>query len=321
MLERILVTGYSGFVGPWVLSELRRQFPEALLYGAARHLASTDLWPVAPDRKFRLDLRHSEQIEAVVTASRPDVVLHLASLRLAPLDELLAVNVVGCERLLAHLETIVPEARLVVVSSSSELGRGAGLDIPLNESAPCHPVDFYGITKLAQSAIANRQALRGQDVVQLRPFNLFGPRMPDSLLAGRCVRQLRAAARASGPVELEFGPLEARRDYLDVRDLARAIALALQKSPPGMLYHIGSGISRSGHDLVNALIKESGLRNVTYKEIASHYGSLVPWQTADSRRAHDVLGWKPTISWHQSIRDIWESAAAPERVAEMAASM
>ena len=88
-----------------------------------------------------------------------------------------------------------------------------------------------------------------------------------------------------------------------------------------MLYHIGSGISRSGHDLVNALIKESGLRNVTYKEIASHYGSLVPWQTADSRRAHDVLGWKPTISWHQSIRDIWESAAAPERLAEMAASM
>ncbi len=319
MFERILVTGYSGFVGPWVLAELRRIFPEALLFGAARNPVSRDWWPAAPDHEFQLDLSDDTQIEAVVSASRPNAVVHLASLKTASLNELLAVNAVGCERLLAHLESVVPEARAVVIGSSAELGRSAERDIPLDESAPCQPVDFYGITKLAQSAIANRQALRGQDVVQLRPFNLFGPNMPDSLLAGRCVRQLQAATRAAGPVELEFGPLDARRDYLDVRDLARAIALALQDSPPRMHYNIGSGTSRSGHDLVNALIKESGVRNVTYKAHTSSDGSLVPWQTADYRRAQDILGWKPTIGWHQSIRDIWGSARGPEQLTETAA--
>jgi nucleoside-diphosphate-sugar epimerase len=318
MFERILVTGYSGFVGPWVLAELRRNFPTAKLYGAARHRVGAEGDNGAPDQLFSLDLRSSAQIEAVITAVRPDAVVHLASLRLASLDELLAVNVVGCERLLAHLNKIVPEARTLIVGSSSELGRAAELDVPLDEEALCHPVDFYGITKLAQSSIARRQALHGQDVVLLRPFNLVGPFMPDSLLAGRCVQQLRAAARATGPVELEFGPLDTHRDYLDVRDFSRAIALALEKSPSGMLYHIGSGISRSGHDLVKALIRESGLRNVAYKVVASSGRSLVPWQTANISRAAAVLGWRPTISWRRSIRDIGQAPRAPEGLEEIA---
>lgn len=321
MFERMLVTGYSGFVGPWVVSELRRHFPGALIWGAGRHwpAASKDR-SVAPDRRLQLDLRNAAQIEAAIVAVCPDAVVHLASLKSASLDELLAVNVVGCERLLAQLNAVVPGARVLVVGSSSELGRAAGLEVPLDEGAPCEPVDLYGITKLAQAAIAGGQALRGQDVVRLRPFNLVGPFMPDTLLAGHCVRQLRIATRASGPVELEFGPLDTRRDYLDVRDFARAVALGLRLSPPGMLYHIGSGISRSGHEVVEALIRESGLHNVTYRATTSSEQSLVPCQAADTRRARDVLGWQPTIGWHQSIRDIWESSRSSDRLAEMLVS-
>ena len=316
MFERILLTGYSGFVGPWVIAELRRHFPRAVIYGAARHLAMADGQTATPDRCFRLDLRNSDQIRSVVEEALPDAVVHLASVRLAPLDELLAVNVMGCELLLAHLNTIVPGARILVIGSSAELGRAAEHDVPLNEAAPCRPVDHYGVTKLAQSAIAGRQALCGQDVVLLRPFNLFGPGMPDSLLAGRCVNQLCAAAQTSKPCVLEFGPLETRRDYVDVRDFARAVVLALEKSPEGMLYHIGSGMSRSGHDLVNALIRQADL-DVTYRAAAAVEQSLVPWQTADWRRAYQVLGWQPTIGWHQTIRHIWESAQSPERMAEL----
>lgn len=316
MFHRIMVTGYSGFVGPWVTAELRRHFPGAVICGAARHVAAAIEQTALPDRCFRLDLRNSEQIRAVVEEARPDAVVHLASLKLAALDELLAVNVTGCELLLGHLDTIVPGARILVVGSSAELGRATERDVPLDEAAPCRPVDCYGVSKLAQSAIAVKQALRGQDVVLLRPFNLFGPGMPDSLLGGRCVEQLCAAARSSRSRVMEFGSLEARRDYLDVRDFAHALALALEKSPAGMLYHIGSGMSRSGHDLVDALVRQADL-DVTYRAAAAVEQSLVPWQTADWRRAHHVLGWQPTIGWDQTIRDIWDAARSPERMAEM----
>lgn len=317
MFGRILVIGYSGFVGPWVLAELRRRFPQAVLFGAARRPACCARGTVRPDRSFVMDLRTRQSIEEVLGAARPDAVVHLASLKSAPLEDLLDVNVAGAERLLTALARIAPSARAVVVGSSAELGRPSGLDLPIDEEARCEPVDAYGITKLAQSAVARRQFLLGQDVVQVRSFNLFGPGVPDILLAGRCVRQLRAAAATQGPVELSFGPLETRRDYVDVRDLARAIALALTKGRPGMLYHIGSGVSRSGFELVDALVRESGLREVTCRAATPTEPPLVPWQTADSRRAAAMLGWVPSIGWGESIRDIWNDARVPEPEPEL----
>lgn len=318
MFERILVTGYSGFVGPWVLSELRRQFPRARLYGAARGVTATRGAPATPDRHVELDLTIPEQIESAIEASRPDAVVHLASLRLAPLEDLLAVNVVGCERLLAGLEAAVPQARIVVIGSSAELGSTAELDIPLDEDTPCQPVDNYGISKLAQAAVATRRALFGQQIVQLRLFNVLGPGAPESMLAGRCIRQLLAAAAASRPAELEFGPLDTRRDYVDARDVARAVVLALRGGEAGARYHIGSGVSRSGYDLVNALIGASGLHDVTYRVATTARGAMVPWQTADIRQARLALGWQPEIGWQQAVRDAWSWEQKPEWVVELA---
>jgi GDP-4-dehydro-6-deoxy-D-mannose reductase len=308
MFERILVTGCSGFIGRWTIAELRRQFPHASLYGAGRGQTPTGPQASAPDHHVQLDLSSPEQIDAAVAMVRPDALVHLASLKLAPFDELLTVNVSGSERLLTALSRTVPEARIVVIGSSAELGRVSGLDLPLDEETPCQPVDLYGVTKLAQAAVAGRHALHGRNVVRLRLFNVFGPLAPDTSLPGRCVQLLRDAARAGGAVELKFGPLEARRDYVDVRDIARAIALALQRGQSGALYHIGSGVSRGGHELVNALIAESGLANVTFREAASRQPPLVPWQTADNARAWDALEWQPAVGWLQSIRDMWAFA-------------
>lgn len=320
MFGRILVTGYSGFVGPWVLVELRRRFPHAVLFGAARRPARGARGSAGPDRCFVMDLRMRQSVEEVLDAARPDAVVHLASQKSALLHELLEINVAGCDRLLTTLARVAPSARAVVVGSSAEIGRPDGLDFPIGEDARCEPVDDYGITKLAQSAVARRQILLGQDVVQVRPFNLFGPGVPEVLLAGRCVRQLRAAAQVPGPSELSFGPLDARRDYVDVRDVARAIGLALAKSPTGALYHIGSGVSRTGFELVDALIRESGQADVSCRAEAPARPPLVPWQTADSRRAAEVLGWRPAIGWADSIRDIWNHARVPEPEPDLASA-
>lgn len=287
-----------------------------MIYGAARRRPICDSTADILHYWLQLDMRDPGQISNVVEAVRPDAVVHLASVRLGTLEEQLAVNVSGCEYLLAALNAIVPKARIVLVGSSAELGRAVERDIPLDEETLCRPVDLYGLTKLAQSGIAQKQAMCGQDVVVIRPFNLLGPGMPVTLLAGRCAKLLCAARRRSDPGTLEFGPLDTRRDYVDVRDFAHAVALALEKSPPGMLYHIGTGVSRSGHDLVKALIGKAGLY-VAYRTTPSTDKSLVPWQTADWRRARRVLGWQPKISWNDTIRDIWEFARSRESEVEL----
>ncbi len=316
MLERILVTGWTGFLGPWVIAELRRQFPGAAIHGAATRLGPRDPRLARPDVTLQMDLCSPEQIEAAVASSRPDAVVHLAVRKTGKLHELFETNAASCDHLLKCLDDVSPNARIVVVGSSAELGRSGHADLPIAENAPCYPVDDYGITKLMQSAIAGRQASRGQHVVRLRPFNLIGPSMPDTLLAGRCAALLREAADADGPVELNFGPLDTRRDYLDIRDLARGIAMALRNGAPGGLYHMGSGQSRSGHEVVAALIAESGLAAVTCHASTSPGGSLVPWQTADIGHAREELGWQPAIGWRTSIRDLWDWTGASGRAAE-----
>lgn len=308
MFSRILVTGYSGFTGPWVLEALRRAFPQASLLGAARHeVAANGRCGTAPDRHYRLDLSDENSIESLIGSSEPDAVVHLASRRRGDLRELLAVNVLGFHRLLTHLRTVSPAARIVVVGSAAELGRADGWDAPMDEGAACRPVDLYGVTKQAQSALADQQALRGQAIVRLRLFNLLGPAMPEILLPGRCARMLHDAERATGPVDLEFGPLGTYRDYVDVRDAARAVALALAHGQLGGFYHIGSGESRSGREIVEALIQESGLEGITYRERDMPGAALVPRQTADYGRARRDLSWQPTIDWRVSLRDLWES--------------
>lgn len=317
-LKRILVTGSAGFVGPWVIADLRRRFPGAVLYGGVRQTSSLDGRLARADVTVPLDLRRPEQVDAAVRRARPDAVIHLASRKAGPEEELVEDNVNGCERLLQALAGGVPDARIVVIGSSAELGRSPEVDVPLAEDSPCNPVDPYGRTKLAQSQVAARQAALGQQVIRLRPFNVIGPAMPDTLLAGRCAALLRAASE-DGPTQLEFGPLDTRRDYVDVRDLASAISAALSSAPAGALYHVGSGQSRSGHELVEDMIVVSGRRNVTFRCATAAGASAVPWQTADIGRANEELDWRPSISWSQSLRDLWEWTGASGRAAERVA--
>jgi GDP-4-dehydro-6-deoxy-D-mannose reductase len=298
----ILITGCNGFVGPWVLTELRQRYPEAVFHGASRRLCSARL----VDDHHQFDLRDRETIRSLVAETMPDALVHLAGLVRGKLDELLAVNAMGLDHLLGDLQEAVPEARVVVVGSSAELGRAGSSDVPLSENTACEPVNWYGVSKLAQSAIAFTRALGGQHVVRLRPFNVFGPGAPESSLAGRCARLLSAACGATEPSPLMFGPLDTRRDYVDVRDLARAVALALDHGMAGAVYHIGSGQSRSGRELVETLIEVSGIEDITYAEDPSAPAALVPFQTAEVLRAREELQWEPQIGWGQSLRDLWD---------------
>jgi nucleoside-diphosphate-sugar epimerase len=94
---------------------------------------------------------------------------------------------------------------------------------------------------------------------------------------------------------------------VDVRDFARAVALGLKHGATGALYHIGSGKSRSGHELVQALIDESGLHGVRYQAAEPDAPALVPAQRADCHYAEQGLGWLPEIGWERSIHDLWKS--------------
>jgi GDP-4-dehydro-6-deoxy-D-mannose reductase len=121
-------------------------------------------------------------------------------------------------------------------------GRVTPGELPLTEAQPLHPVSPYAISKAAADFLAATcHRAYGLPIIRVRAFNHAGPRqgpgfvIPD--LAGRVAR----LEKRSGRRVLKTGNLKARRDFTDVRDVARAYRLLAEKGKPGEVYHLGSG--------------------------------------------------------------------------------
>jgi dTDP-L-rhamnose 4-epimerase len=123
---------------------------------------------------------------------------------------------------------------------------------PVPEDAPVDPRNVYAATKLAQEHLCFAFAREtGVPVVALRYHNVYGPRMPrDTPYAG--VASIFRSAFAAGRAPRVFEDGAQRRDFVHVRDVARANVLALRAAPPGV-YNVCSGIPRSVGEMATAL--------------------------------------------------------------------
>ncbi|HZD02604.1 MAG TPA: NAD-dependent epimerase/dehydratase family protein [Actinomycetes bacterium] len=132
---------------------------------------------------------------------------------------------------------------------------------PVSEDAPADPRNVYAATKLHQEhlALASMRA-GGPAVTALRYHNVYGPRMPrDTPYAGVAAifRSMLEAGRA--PRVLEDG-LQ-RRDFVHVRDVARANLLALlAPEPVPGVYNVASGQPRTVYELAAAMSDAMGGR-------------------------------------------------------------
>ena len=145
----------------------------------------------------------------------------------APDEELYRANFWATIHLLSALRSITKPARVVLSGSAAELGPVDPDDLPVDETYTGYPRDAYGRSKyLATSAgLAERSPL---EVMVARVFNPIGPGTPPTQAFGRFADRLTDPD--ADPLDLVVGDLDARRDFIDVRDVARAmIALALQR--------------------------------------------------------------------------------------------
>jgi dTDP-L-rhamnose 4-epimerase len=123
---------------------------------------------------------------------------------------------------------------------------------PVPEDAPADPRNVYAATKLAQEHLCAAFAREtGATVTTLRYHNVYGPRMPrDTPYAG--VASIFRSALAGGAAPRVFEDGGQLRDFVHVRDVARANVLALDDTPPGV-YNVASGTPRSVLDMARAL--------------------------------------------------------------------
>ncbi|MEV8554782.1 NAD(P)-dependent oxidoreductase [Streptomyces glaucescens] len=304
----ILVLGATGYLGGHIAGGLRA-LPGARVLTGGR----------SPGADVPVDLAsaHPRDLAAALAALAPDAVVNCAGATGGDAVTLAEVNARGPAVLCAALREAAPEARLVHLGSAAEYGPGTpGRPVP--ESAATRPAGPYGATKLAGTVAVTASGL---DAVVLRVGNPVGPGAPATGLPGRVAGLLAGAGRDADAV-LRLGDLSAHRDFVDVRDVARAVCSAV--TAPGPLppvLNIGGGAAVPVRDLVRVLARVAGFRGrVVEAGTGSARSAQVSWQCSDITAAGDVLGWRPAHSLDDSLTALWAAGSAgrprgPEEVA------
>jgi GDP-4-dehydro-6-deoxy-D-mannose reductase len=299
-----LVTGGSGFIGGHVLARLNT-IPDGRVVALGRRCPTG--WP--EPQFVAADLDRPAELAEAIRSTRPDFVIHAAG-RTPPAsrEELYRANTLGTLHLLDALETERPEARVTLTGSAAELGVVDEADLPVGEDHECRPSDAYGMSKwlatCAGVAVSERLG-----VVVARVFNPIGPGQPRSQALGRFAAEL-----AAGATSLTVGDLEARRDFVDVRDVANALVLLAERGRRGRIYHVGTGRSHRVGEALEHFLKRSG--RVPEVIIDSRHSSRAALRDSRARvsQIRADTGWQPQIAWERSLDDLLDravSTAAP----------
>ena len=302
---RVLITGATGFVAPYIARELAEK--------------GFDVYLTAPDQcqlvlggktveAYQCDLTDLSRTTAMVEDIKPEIIVHQASLSHVGQAwenrvELVKVNVNGTSHI---CQAAARSGRPVTfLYGSSALVYGSS-EQRLDEACLPHPVTPFGASKLAAEYVVESFHSDTFQPYIVRPFNVVGP---DQSRAFVCPAFAHRILQTSTGGRIEVGNLEAKRDFADVRDLARAYRLVLEKRPPERLFVLGSGEPVVIRDILERLSELSG------KEIQPSVNPDLLRPTdpqhliANPELAAKALGWKPEISFDQSLQDVWSEVS------------
>jgi GDP-4-dehydro-6-deoxy-D-mannose reductase len=303
----VLVTGAGGFVGAHVVRALleRDARVHATLLAEPPPSASLASW-------HRADLTDPQALRVAVAASAPDFVVHLAGQSSAGLSfelpvETFRVNAVGTWNLLEAVKAAAPSARVLAVGSADVYGpQPEGTHV--REDAQLRPVSPYALSKAAADVFAEMAARDGLDVVRTRSFAHAGAGQAPRFVLPSWARQIAAIERGETAPVIRVGNLTVTRDLTDVRDVARAYLVLLERGVRGTAYNVCRG---SGVRLDAVLERMSQLSSARFRiepDPARLRSSDLPWLVGSPLAIERDTGWKAMIPLDDTLTAVLEDA-------------
>ncbi|WP_144555680.1 NAD-dependent epimerase/dehydratase family protein [Bacillus sp. X1(2014)] len=295
---KVLVTGGAGFIGSHVVDLLIQSGHEPIVVD---NLRSGNRKFVPPNVRFiKMDIT-SPKIDAVFAREKPDVVIHLA----AQVDVASSIknpvedanqNILGTIRLLACSQKF--NVKKFIFSSSCAV-YGEKDDCSIKETFPVQPLSFYGISKYSSELyIQAFHQLFKLPYTILRYANVYGPRQSSIGEGGVISIFLKKVLNGEAPHILGDG--EQTRDFVYVKDVARANVLSIEKGTNG-IFNIGTNSKTSIKQLFQII---NSLTNSNLSPI------LMPEREGDIRysrlnntNAVNLLAWKPEFDLHTGLNE------------------
>lgn len=230
-MRTVLVTGATGALGRAVIARLRKNRNYRVVATSRR---GDDV------NYLQLGVSSPDQLAALITRIRPDLILHLAATFTHDFGDAYAVNVEATRQFFEVIQHSGLGARILLVGSAAEYGVVRPDENPIRENRVLNPVSVYGLTKAWQTQLAGLYASRGVDVVVARVFNLEGPGMSERLFIGRLQKQICDVLAGRKSV-IGLGSLSAIRDYVSTDEGAEQIIAIAEYGELGRVYHVASG--------------------------------------------------------------------------------
>ena len=313
-MDKILITGFSGFVGHHFLQFLYDNHPETEVYGIDLREPSYEYKKYA-DRmivNFRsVNLLDIDQLRELFTHFKPDYILHLASFSSVAYSwKYPAESFTNNTDIFLKLTTVVremaPNCRILSVGSSEEYGNVQEKDLPIKETNELMPTSPYAVARISQEMLAKFFADNyDMKIILTRSFNHVGPWQDDRFVIPSFVKRIKDI-KDKGQTEgtIETGDTAIVRDFVDVRDVVRAYYLLLKQGESGQIYNICSGTGRSLREIIDLIAEKLDIRieNTVNQEFVRPNDNMII--IGDYSKIRNELGWMPQIPFEKTITDI-----------------
>ena len=321
MIEKVLITGITGFVGSHMADYLLEVDKDIRVYGLKR-------WNLSKMRNIRhfLDNRRVTLLDCDITDPigvrnvmervKPDRVFHFAAESFVSLSWLhpshyMDVNFKGTLNFLDAIRQSGTNPRFLIAGSGEEYGEIHENELPITEETVLTPVNPYAVSKIAQDLIGFVYFKSyGLNVIRTRAFNHEGPRRDNVFGIPWYAYQIARIELGRQEPIVRVGHIDDKRNFTHVRDMVEAYWLAMVHCEPGELYLIGS--EEPNHiytfrEAAELLVKMSIVDSIRI-EVDTEFvrPTSVPRLIGDTRKFRELTGWKPKITFEKILQDTLE---------------
>lgn len=288
-MERILITGASGFIGRHTLRICSKFYPNTEIVGIYRF--SKPKYEAENVRWIQADL--CEPTDLGKLPKTYDIVIHLAGDRrgFVSLKEYhfqLEANVVMTSRLADH----AGQAGCKSFIYASSVYAYSGVEkSPFVEDEIAIPVEMLGASKIASESLLKARAKNGQfKCLVLRVFTVYGPGSVPTQFVPIAINKIKQAGK-----RVKFGSSLVKRDFIYVKDVAEAFAksvrVAIVQYDSYDVINLGTGIGTPVRKLVSEITDILGSK----KDIL--FNDDLPMQSGDGDHCADIEKMKKKLNW------------------------